>query len=343
MGSISANYELTAKDLADTRWRQSARELLDAILKGPREVDFSRKFDELTIVPDGPMWYVPFEALQVQADGQLRPLIARFRIRYAPTAGLATAWQEIGHRNGNTAILAGKMFSPKLDEEVVSAAIKDLSKSLPDCVTLKPPLPSPAGVFATAIDRLVVLDELPAAADPYGWSPLPGERAKSSSPLSEWLVLPRRGPDEMILPGFHTACESALSKRADASRHSGTSTKRGGGGSGVESLPPGREVFLSLCGLMSTGTRTILLSRWRSGGQSSLDLVREFTQELPHATPAEAWQRAVQVVARGPLMVEAEPRLKKLGSGEESLRASHPFFWSGFMLVNGGSPPASKK
>ena len=48
---------------------------------------------------------------------------------------------------------------------------------------------------------------------------------------------------------------------------------------------------------MSTGTRTVLLSRWRSGGQSSLDLVREFTQELPHTTPADAWQRAVQVVS----------------------------------------------
>ena len=59
---------------------------------------------------------------------------------------------------------------------------------------------------------------------------------------------------------------------------------------------------------MSTGTRTILLSRWRSGGQTSLDLVREFTQELPHTTPADAWQRAVQVVSNSPLNLEAEPR-----------------------------------
>ena len=90
MGNISQNYELSAKDLADRKWRQTAKELLDGLLKGSR-ADFATKFDELIIVPDGLLWYVPFEALQVQADGQLRPLLSRFRIRYVPTAGLATA------------------------------------------------------------------------------------------------------------------------------------------------------------------------------------------------------------------------------------------------------------
>ncbi len=97
---------------------------------------------------------------------------------------------------------------------------------------------------------------------------------------------------------------------------------------------------------MSTGTRTVLLSRWRSGGQSSLDLVREFTQELPHTTPADAWQRAVQVVSNSPLAVESEPRVKKLTDASAdgpALRASHPFFWAGYMLVDGGSPAAKEK
>ena len=83
----------------------------------------------------------------------------------------------------------------------------------------------------------------------------------------------------------------------------------------ADALGPGNEIFLSLCGMMSTGTRTILLSRWRSGGQTSLDLVREFTQELPHTTPADAWQRAVQVVSNSPLNIEAEPRVKKVSWG----------------------------
>ena len=43
---------------------------------------------------------------------------------------------------------------------------------------------------------------------------------------------------------------------------------------------------------MSTGARTIVLSRWRPGGQTSVDIIREFVQELPHTTPADAWQRS---------------------------------------------------
>ena len=54
----------------------------------------------------------------------------------------------------------------------------------------------------------------------------------------------------------------------------------------------GSDLFLSIMGLMSSGVRTVLISRWRTGGQTSYDLVREFAQELPHTTPVDAWQRA---------------------------------------------------
>jgi hypothetical protein len=175
----------------------------------------------------------------------------------------------------------------------------------------------------------VVLDELSPAAetDPYGWSPLPTDRTRLGGSLSEWFLLPRRGPDEVILPGYHTACESAL-KRVDA-------TRRSGHVAAADTLEPGDEIFLSLCGMMSTGTRTVLISRWRSGGQTSLDLVREFTQELPHTTPADAWQRAVLVVCNSPVNGEAEPRIK---SADAAKQTTHPFFWAGYLLADSGSP-----
>ena len=72
-------------------------------------------------MPDGLFWYVPFEALQVQAEGQLRPLISRFRIRYAPTAGLAMATADVGRRQGKTAIVEGKL-SPKLENDAIEPA-----------------------------------------------------------------------------------------------------------------------------------------------------------------------------------------------------------------------------
>ncbi len=332
MGNISQNYELTAKDLAETKWRQSSQELLNGLLKGSR-ADFTTKFDELIVVPDGLLWYVPFEALNVQADG--RSLISRYRIRYAPTAALAVSNIGIAHRQGSTAIVVGKLH-PKLDDEAVTATVGDLTKSLRNCTALKNPLPAAAPLCANFIDRLLVFDELSAAAetDPFGWAPIPADRSKAGVPLSDWLVLPRRGPDEVILPGYHTASEGAL-KRSDAGRKASR-------GATVDSMGAGNEVFLSLCGMMATGTRTILLSRWRSGGQSSLDLIREFTQELPYTTPADAWQRAVQVVSDARLNPEAEPRIKRATteqpSAGPSLKASHPFFWAGYLLVDAGSP-----
>ena len=89
------------------------------------------------------------------------------------------------------------------------------------------PLPAPAAVYASFVERLVVLDELSPAAetDPFGWSPLPTERTKTAGPLSDWFLLPRQGPDEMILPGYHSACETAL-KKIDVLRRSGRA--RGG-------------------------------------------------------------------------------------------------------------------
>ena len=145
--------------------------------------------------------------------------------------------------------------------------------------------------------------------------------------------MPRRGPDEVILPGYHTACESPL-KKIDA-------TRRSGHVAAADTLEPGNEIFLSLCGMMSTGTRTILLSRWRSGGQTSLDLVREFTQELPHTTPADAWQRAVQVVSNSPLNERgrtADQEVQRRLPTATRKRATHPFFWAGYLLVDSGCP-----
>jgi tetratricopeptide (TPR) repeat protein len=317
MGNFQQNHELSLTDLAESKWKQACGDMLDGLLKGSR-ADFTTHFDELAVVPDGVLWYLPFEALQVKVQGRMQPLLARFRLRYAPTAALATAPPGWGHRRGNTAVVLGRLF-PKQDEEVTRAAFEQLNAAIPGCIPLKGSLPAPASLFATLVDRLVVLDDMNQGGDtgPYGWSPLPLDRGKPGSTLAEWLLLPRGGPEELIMPGFHTGAEDSLKK--------------------VSRSAPGNELFLGLCGLMARGCRTILLSRWRSGGQTSFDLVREFVQELPHTAPTDAWQRAVQVVATARLNPEAEPRIKKPAS-DESPRASHPLFWAGYMLVDSGVP-----
>lgn len=319
MGHFDQNRELTVDELADTQWQGQAQQLLATILAGSR-ADFTDDFPELVIVPDGVLWYVPFEALQVKVDNQLTPLVARFRIRYAPTASLAVPNGRGLNQNpsAQTAVVVGRLY-PRDDEAVARAAYEDFARAVPRAIALGgPPLPGPSAVYSSLMDRLVVLDDIqPSEKGPFGWSPIQIDRGKPGGTLGDWLSLPWQGPETLILPGFHTAAEGALK--------------------GVSTTAPGAEMFLSICGLMSTGARTILLSRWRTGGQSSFDIVREFAQELPHTSPADAWQRAVLVTADTRLDLAREPRVKRT-LADVPPKGDHPFFWAGYMLIDEGVP-----
>ena len=144
--------------------------------------------------------------------------------------------------------------------------------------------------------------------------PVALDRSKATGSLATWLTLPWGAPQVVVLPGHHTAAEGALKKNAS-----------------------GNDLFLSTCGLMASGVRTILIARWRTGGQSSFDLTREFLQELPHMDPAAAWQRSVQVVSESPLDLEREPRVKNSSAEGSEPKGNHPFFWAGYIVVNSGS------
>ena len=90
-------------------------------------------------------------------------------------------------------------------------------------------------------------------------------------------------------------------------------------------------MFLSICGLMSTGSRTVLVSRWRTGGETSYDLVRQFIQELPYSSAADAWQRSVQMLIQSPLDLNREPHVKRSPGGESVTGAESIFL--GRLLV----------
>ena len=65
--------------------------------------------------------------------------------------------------------------------------------------------------------------------------------------------------------------------------------------------------------------------------------MREFVAQLPHTTAADAWQRSVLLTAGSPIDIEREPRVSL--NQDLGLKATHPFFWSGYMLVDTGVDP----
>jgi CHAT domain-containing protein len=123
------------------------------------------------------------------------------------------------------------------------------------------------------------------------------------------MQLPFGAPDVVVLPGYQTLAENGLRGR-----------------------PNGDEVMVATCGLMAAGSRTLVIARWRTGGQMSMEVVREFLQVLPQESAASAWQRAILLARSAELDPASEPRLKDVKPGEVPT-AAHPFFWAGYLMM----------
>ena len=320
LGNFAANRQMRADDLASTEWRETAGELSDAIF-GTQTIPEGT--NELIVVPDGMFWYVPFEALQLSAaGGQKESIISRMRVRYAPTMALILPEGDRKLPLPNTAIATGKMALPE-PPELITEAAQAIAADVPGAAAIPDELPASSAIYGTLFDRLVILDEIQdSTTHPFGWSPLSVEKAgRASITLADWFALPFDAPREIIMPGYHTMAEDGLKTQNEATT--------------------GSEMFLSVMGMMSCGTRTILLSRWRTGGQTCYDLVREFVRELDTMTAAEAWQRCVFLSLELPLDPAKEARVN-LARNNQPFKASHPFFWAGYMLFDSGLPPADK-
>jgi tetratricopeptide (TPR) repeat protein len=322
LGNHDANKEVSAADLANQDWKKTASSLMEYLLKGS-QVDLSQKIDELSIVPDGSLWYLPFEILPIKPGVESPRLHQETRIRYAPTLGLLLPDNRPDKPLSHTAVAIGKL-APKDPPATAEAAFELIKEAMPTAQAIHT-LDVPSALYRVILDQLIVLADLevdPAA--PYGWVPLPLDVGKNNTTgaLTNWLPLPWGIPDLVVLPGFHTAAENGLKKKGN--------------------FPPGQEVFLSVTALMSGGARTILLSRWRLGGQTSIDLVREFVQELPYDTAAASWHRSIALAQDRPVNPELEPRISSAGA-DPAMTAAHPFFWSGYLLVDTGKSPIKEE
>ncbi len=313
IGLSGSKQGLEPAQLRDETWKATSIELL-ADLTDSADAAAWAPYRELIVVPEGLLWYVPFEALHVKTGTGSQALISRLRVRYAPTLGLVNAAGQLRKPNAKTLVVAGQMYAGQ-DRQVTAAAFDQIAAVLPDSVKLGDRMPASSAVFSSLPDRLIVLADREKTRSAYDWSPMWLDRGKAGGTLGSWFALPWRSPAEVVLPGFRTSAENALAQGGD-----------------------GNDLYLTTCGLMATGARSILISRWPVAGQSTYDLVCEYVQELPYMSAAEAWQRSVQLTRRNPIDVALEPRMKSTGDRVD-LTAEHPFFWAGFALVGTGSEP----
>jgi len=322
LGNYGANHQMPRDELYSTEWLESGAKLYQALFDGSA-LDPNR-LDELIVVPDGVVWYVPFAALPVKKDNRLVPLILASRLRFAPTVGLAVGNSQPWRLVQRTAIV-GQDLLPG-DDDQQATALASLRKAVENPIDFPSASPAPTPIVGSLTDTLIVLDDIEIdLSKPLAWSPISQSRGAKKSSLSHWLTLPQFGPQRILLPAARTLAERGLKI-----------SKRKGAGA-----PAGTELFLASCGLMSTGAQTILLSSWRVGGDATLQLTREFLQEVPYTTASAAWQRSVQLVMELPLDAEQQPRVKASRKEDAELTAAHPFFWSGYLLIDSGAPAAA--
>ncbi|MCH5377336.1 MAG: CHAT domain-containing protein [Planctomycetes bacterium] len=294
----------------DDSWRDMAASLRQQLI--PEEVNAtSDRFDELIVVPDGPLWYLPFEILPIGApESQL--MGDQMAIRYAPTPGFALQPAASAAVSPTIGICADLFFAPR-DPEQNEAIIQSIVDVVKDPLRLPQDAETPTSLLGDKVGHLLVAS--PRAANPKSplmMSPAPYDQTSPYGTLAAWLRFPVQGPKSVVLCGMRTPV-------------------------GVGQMGTGDEVFTTLCALHAAGVRSVLLSRWAVGGESTATAIRELVQELPFDGMNAAWARARAVLRSTELNPAAEPLLMKAEHKLEGLTGDQPLFWAGYLL---SSPPA---
>jgi tetratricopeptide (TPR) repeat protein len=327
LGLFDAAAPVSTDKLQAGDWAGSVARI-ERMLFENSQVTLAEGIDELIIVPDGWLWYVPFELLPVAtAAGAGQPRLLRdvCRVRYCPTRSLAVSTFERQRPGGPIGVYAGRMNrgdAPAAAVQTVAdlATLVDRAVPLP-LVADGPPAPLVAGMC----DALAIFEEIPASGPVASRRMIGGGGgSRLAMTFADWLGPPLKRPGIVVLPGMQTAMSGSFGKNPAAGR-------------------PGDELFFAATDLLAAGAHTAVLARWRVGGQTAIDLVGEFLhdataipdEDADAVAASESWRRAVDLVTAewpDPLL---EPRLKQhpeavLGPG------SHPFLWAGYLLVDCG-------
>ena len=303
-------------------WRGPAARIERMLFENSR-VNLGEGIDELVIVPDGWLWYVPFELLPISsaragaAGTGARSLGDVCRIRYCPTRSLAVAGFTAPRPVGPIGIHAGRMARGD-DEadaaEVVARATAAVDRAVPLVIPAAGP---PAAVVASVFDALAVFDA--AAASVL----VPPAAGRGRITFADWLAPPLKRPQVVLVPGLQTAMADGLETKSLPAR-------------------PGDDVFMPATDLLAAGARTAVVSRWCVGGGTCIDLMTEFLREAtvagaePPEPAANLWRRAVDLVTAECPDLHREPRLRQQADAVLA-DASHPFLWAGYALVDCGS------
>ena len=307
-----AERQLDEAMLKDDKWRAVAHKVAGNWFP---KLDLSGldSSGEIVIVPDGILWYAPFELLQIGATPeQSKSLFELAAIRYSPTLSLAVTKQRAYKPWTRTAVFSGPL-DKKFENEWTQSRVQDYQKQSPTIVNFDERLEIPSGLYNSIVDQVVVWTESirPQKGGPYALNPVEKDRGRNGSNLASWLSLPFDGAEHVVLPCFSGDGETGVKGRAD-----------------------GHEYFITACSMFASGTRTLLISRWNVAGDSALEVSRKYLDNLAaDIAPINAWHAAAHDLTLTKLDWLKETRLKPAKTPPD-VTGSHPLFWSGYMLMD---------
>ncbi|MGL4513553.1 MAG: CHAT domain-containing protein [Lacipirellulaceae bacterium] len=309
VAGVSPQQRWTADELASTDWHEPAARLGEVLFAESR-IDFA-KTKLLTVVPDGALWHLPWEAVLVgSAAGDKRPLGDTVAVRVSPTPGLATRLRAAPRPALRAGVVGAQAASPDTPADPLRAALPELER-VGDAL--------PANVVRGVLDTLVVdsgIEFSPAA--PYAVSLVPRGK-KEPGNLIDWQMTPHPGPRGVVITRSRTIAERQLK-----------GSRRGGSRGGDRT---GDELFQATCAILAPGVESVLLSRWTTEGTRAREIAAEYLIGIADASPTAALRRSLRLAKSMPLEARLEPRLDVEVDGAATPDASHPFFWSGYLLV----------
>lgn len=308
---VAANYA-DPQLLATDDWKDAVTEFQGNLLEDISE-DQLASTKELIVIPDGLLWYVPFEAFLIGDGDDRRPLIERTKVRYCPTLFLAFANPSSKGAIQSTGVVAGAMY-PQTDAALANQAFVDVLKKEIDAKDLDAIGDLRSDQLAGRLDQLVVLRAASANNGAFGLQPLRGSQSRKKSQdhatLLDWMAVPFSAPDHVVMTGLNSI-----------------------GGAGGIARPDGSELFFTATSIMASGGRSMLLARWNAGGQTQVELGARYARYAAAMPVTVALQSAVSHVRSLKIDLTKEPRVKE-DPNPPAVEARHPFFWASSMLIS---------
>jgi CHAT domain-containing protein len=310
---------------APAPFEPASRELYDTLLRG-----FAAGLKDvrrLTIIPDGTLCYLPFEALVTTPAGRpARYLIEEVSVGYAPSAGVLATLDEAAapvSRNrlellayGDPVYARAAPSAQPVAAELVRRAYEAGGARFPALPNTRVELEQIGALFAPGARRL----RLGAEASETAFKHEDLRRYRRIH-FATHAVLDERFPKRsgIVLSLVDTGAEDGvltvgevLKLRLDADLVVLSACQ-----TGLGRLQRGEGVVGLTRAFLHAGARRVVVSLWEASDTSTPDLMRGFYGAMRDgATPGQALREA---------------KLKMLASGVPAYR--HPYYWAGFVSV----------